>query len=150
MFVGNLSYEVTREELLEVFAAAGTVVDAKVPVDRETGRPRGFAFVEFDSEEAAQKAISVLHGKDLRGRPLRVNEAENRPPRPAFGGPPGPRDRGAGPGPGGPGFRRARPFEAPSFDGPPPDSRDGRRDRGRAWGKDKKREPRRRRFDQDE
>jgi RNA recognition motif-containing protein len=51
VFVGNLSYDVTREELLETFGAAGKVVDAKVPTDRETGRPRGFAFVEFEDEE---------------------------------------------------------------------------------------------------
>jgi len=81
--VGNLSFDVTREELIEAFSAAGRVVDAKVPTDRETGRPRGFAFVEFESDEAAQKSIEQLNGKDLKGRPLRVNEAENRPPRPA-------------------------------------------------------------------
>jgi RNA recognition motif-containing protein len=83
VFVGNLSFDVTREELIEAFSAAGRVVDAKVPTDRETGRPRGFAFVEFESDEAAQKSIALLNGKDLKGRPLRVNEAENRPPRPA-------------------------------------------------------------------
>lgn len=87
VFVGNLSYDVTREELVEAFGAAGRVVDAKVPTDRETGRPRGFAFVEFESEEAAHKSIELLNGKDLKGRPLRVNEAENRPPRPAGAAP---------------------------------------------------------------
>ena len=100
MFVGNLSYDVTREELLETFGAAGKVVDAKVPTDRETGRPRGFAFVEFEDEESAQKSIGLLNGKDLKGRALRVNEAEDRPPRPA----------GAGPAGGGGGYR-------PSFGG---------------------------------
>jgi RNA recognition motif-containing protein len=83
VFVGNLSFDVTREELIEAFSAAGRVVDAKVPTDRETGRPRGFAFVEFESDEAAQRGIEQLNGRDLKGRPLRVNEAENRPPRPA-------------------------------------------------------------------
>lgn len=83
VFVGNLSFDVTREELIEAFGAAGKVVDAKVPTDRETGRPRGFAFVEFEDDDAAQKSIALLNGKDLKGRPLRVNEAENRPPRPA-------------------------------------------------------------------
>ena len=87
MFVGNLSFDVTREELIEAFSAAGKVVDAKVPTDRETGRPRGFAFVEFENDDAAQKSIEMMNGKDLKGRPLRVNEAENRPPRP--GGPGG-------------------------------------------------------------
>ena len=88
--MGNLSFDVTREELIEAFSAAGRVVDAKVPTDRETGRPRGFAFVEFEDDDAAQKSIALMNGKDLKGRPLRVNEAENRPPRPAgAGGPPG-------------------------------------------------------------
>ena len=82
VFVGNLSFDVTREELIDAFSAAGKVVDAKVPTDRETGRPRGFAFVEFADDDAAQKSISLMNGKDLKGRPLRVNEAENRPPRP--------------------------------------------------------------------
>lgn len=84
--MGNLSFEVTRDELMQAFGAAGKVVDAKVPTDRETGRPRGFAFVEFEDEETAQKSIALLNGKPLKGRPLRVNEAENRPPRPAGAG----------------------------------------------------------------
>jgi cold-inducible RNA-binding protein len=106
------------------------VVDAKVPTDRETGRPRGFAFVEFEDDEAAQKSISLMNGKDLKGRPLRVNEAENRPPRPPGmgGGPGGYRPAGGPgyrPGPGGPpsygaapasdfdpSFERGRPFKA--------------------------------------
>ena len=77
-----MSFDVTRDELIQAFSAAGKVVDAKVPTDRETGRPRGFAFVEFEDDEAAQKSIGLMNGKDLKGRPLRVNEAENRPPRP--------------------------------------------------------------------
>ena len=86
--MGNLSFDVTRDELIQAFSAAGKVVDAKVPTDRETGRPRGFAFVEFESDEAAEKSITMLNGKDLKGRPLRVNEAENRPPRaPGMGAP---------------------------------------------------------------
>ncbi len=103
MFVGNLSFDVTREELIEAFGAAGKVVDAKVPTDRETGRPRGFAFVEFESDEAAQKSIELLNGKDLKGRPLRVNEAENRPPR----------------APGAPGAAPYRPAFRPGGGGPP-------------------------------
>lgn len=70
------------------------MVDAKVPTDRETGRPRGFAFVEFEDDDSAQKSISLMNGKTLRGRPLRVNEAENRPPRPPGAGA-GPRGFGA-------------------------------------------------------
>lgn len=147
MFVGNLSYDVTREELLEVFGAAGKVLDAKVPTDRETGRPRGFAFVEFESDESAARSIELLNGKDLRGRPLRVNEADNRPPRP--GGPGGPGERPSfrppfrsdGPRPGGPGRpgfggggRGGRPFvrgDEVAF--PPPEQQD-RRGRGAGRG----------------
>jgi RNA recognition motif-containing protein len=100
--VGNLSFDVTREELIEAFSAAGRVVDAKVPTDRETGRPRGFAFVEFESDEGAQRCIEQLNGRDLKGRPLRVNEAENRPPRP----------------PGAPGFSRPSPGGGGGFPRP--------------------------------
>ena len=89
----------SRDELLEAFAAAGKVVDAKVPTDRETGRPRGFAFVEFEDEDGARRCIEQMNGQDLKGRPLRINAAEDRPPRaPGAGGGgsfrPGP---GAGP-----------------------------------------------------
>jgi len=86
VFVGNLSFDVTKEELMEAFGAVGRVVDAKVPTDRETGRPRGFAFVEFESDEAAEKCIQQMNGRDLKGRAIRVNAAEDRPPRPAGGG----------------------------------------------------------------
>jgi RNA recognition motif-containing protein len=105
VFVGNLSFDVTREELIEAFSATGRVVDAKVPTDRETGRPRGFAFVEYESEDAAKRCIEQLNGRDLRGRPLRVNEAENRPPRPPGAAPGGGFSRPSGPGGGG-GFSR--------------------------------------------
>lgn len=108
MFVGNLSFDVTREELIEAFSAAGKVVDAKVPTDRATGRPRGFAFVEFENDDAAQKSISLMNGRTLRGRPLRVNEAEDRPPRPAGAGGGGGGYRPAGGGGGG-GEYRPRP-----------------------------------------
>jgi RNA recognition motif-containing protein len=113
VFVGNLSFDVTRDELVQAFSAAGKVVDAKLPVDRETGRPRGFAFVEFETEEAARNCIAMMNGKDLKGRPLRVNEAENRPPRPPGAAP----FRPSGPyrGPGGPPFGAGR-------SGPPPDA----------------------------
>jgi RNA recognition motif-containing protein len=136
--VGNLSFDVTREELIEAFSAAGRVVDAKVPTDRETGRPRGFAFVEFEDDDAARRCIDQLNGKDLKGRPLRVNEAENRPPRPA-GAPGGgfarPSPGGGFSRPGGGGFARpgggpggfARPGgfrSTPEF--PPPGEPEGR------------------------
>jgi RNA recognition motif-containing protein len=86
VFVGNLSFDVTKEELMEAFGAVGRVVDAKVPTDRETGRPRGFAFVEFESDEVAEKCIQQMNGRDLKGRAIRVNAAEDRPPRPAGAG----------------------------------------------------------------
>ena len=132
--MGNLSFDVTRDELIQAFTAAGRVVDAKVPTDRETGRPRGFAFVEFESEEDAQKSISLLNGKDLKGRPLRVNEAENRPPRPPGSAPGGFRPSGGGGGfrPSGPGgYRNSGP--PPMF--PPPGTEfDGRSEgRGRRF-----------------
>ena len=75
----------TKEELVEAFGAVGRVVDAKVPTDRETGRPRGFAFVELESDEVAEKCIQQMNGRDIKGRAIRVNAAEDRPPRPAGG-----------------------------------------------------------------
>jgi RNA recognition motif-containing protein len=94
VFVGNLSFDVTREELIEAFGAVGTVVDAKLPTDRATGRPRGFAFVEFEDEGAVAKAIEEMNGKEIRGRAIRVNEAETRPRRPGFAAPQGPSGAG--------------------------------------------------------
>jgi cold-inducible RNA-binding protein len=118
VFVGNLSFDVTREELIEAFSAAGKVVDAKVPTDRETGRPRGFAFVEFEDDDAALKSITLMNGRDLKGRPLRVNEADNRPPRPTGGGGGAFRPGfGAGPGPR-PGMPRFEPGAGGGFDMP--------------------------------
>jgi cold-inducible RNA-binding protein len=121
--VGNLSFDVTREELVEAFGAVGKVVDAKVPTDRETGRPRGFAFVEFESDEAVQRCIEQMNGRDLKGRAIRVNAAEDRPPRPA-GGPGGfSRPGGASgfsrPGGGGPGGGYSRPGGGFRSGGPP-------------------------------
>ena len=114
--MGNLSFDVTREELIEAFSEAGRVVDAKVPTDRETGRPRGFAFVEFEEEEAVPRCIAKMHGQDLKGRPLRVNEAEDRPPRSPGGG--SGFSRGPGPAPRGPGSGYTRP--SPGHRGAPP------------------------------
>jgi cold-inducible RNA-binding protein len=82
LFVGNLNFQTTREQLLELFSGAGQVVDVMVPLDRESGRPRGFAFVEFANDAEAKDAVQRFNGYDLGGRPLRVNEAEARPPRP--------------------------------------------------------------------
>jgi RNA recognition motif-containing protein len=87
LYVGNVSYQSTDDSLAAAFAAAGTVVSAKIVMDKFTGRSRGFAFVDMDSPEAANKAIELLDGKDLDGRQLRVSLArpkEDRPPRRDF------------------------------------------------------------------
>jgi RNA recognition motif-containing protein len=86
LYVGNLSFDVREEELRELFAAHGQVVSAKVITDRETGRPRGFGFVEMAQAEDAQKAIQNLDGKEFMGRPLKVNIAQPRENRPRGGG----------------------------------------------------------------
>jgi RNA recognition motif-containing protein len=109
VFVGNLSFDTTEGEVEQLFGQAGTIVKVTLPTERETGRPRGFAFVEFDSSEAASAAIEKFDGQDLNGRPLRVNQAMER----TFGGPGG--GGGFGSGPGGP-----RPF---GNDRPAPRSR---------------------------
>ena len=75
IFVGNLSYRVTDEELEASFAPYGEVVSAQVVMDRETGRSRGFGFVEMASDSEAEAAIQAMNGKDMGGRPLTVNEA---------------------------------------------------------------------------
>lgn len=89
IFVGNLDYNTTKEEVQTLFAQVGELRDVFLPVDRETGRKRGFAFVEFSSDDDAAKAIERFNGYQLGGRALRVNAAENRPrgERPS-GGPP--------------------------------------------------------------
>jgi cold-inducible RNA-binding protein len=82
LFVGNLPYSMDSKRLEEVFAAAGSVVSAKVIADKYSGRSRGFGFVEMASEEDAKKAIEMFNGKDVDGRPLVVNEARPREERP--------------------------------------------------------------------
>ena len=81
LFVGNLSFSTTEEALAAAFAEFGEVVDVKLMTERETGRSRGFGFVELSTPEAASKAIEQMNGALLDGRPLRVNEAEQRPER---------------------------------------------------------------------
>jgi cold-inducible RNA-binding protein len=78
LYVGNLSFNTTELELREVFSQCGTVAETKMVMDRETGRPRGFAFVEMGSEEDAKQAIDQLNGRELGGRALTVNEAQER------------------------------------------------------------------------
>ena len=86
VFVGNLSFDTTREDLEAFFAPMGEIAEIVVPMDRDSGRPRGFAFVTFASAEGASQAIQQLDGKELGGRNLRVNEATERDARPAGGG----------------------------------------------------------------
>jgi RNA recognition motif-containing protein len=78
IFVGNLSYEVTQEDLQEVFAEYGTVKSVRLPTDRETGRMRGFAFVELSSETEETAAIETLDGAEWMGRNLKVSKARPR------------------------------------------------------------------------
>jgi RNA recognition motif-containing protein len=86
LFVGNLSFNVTENDLQDAFAAHGTVVETNLMMDRATGRPRGFGFVTMSTPEEAQKAIDALNGKELAGRALTVNVAKPREERPAGGG----------------------------------------------------------------
>ena len=78
LYVGNLSFNTTELDLRDAFGTAGTITDAKIVMDRETGRPRGFAFVEMSSDQEAQNAIAQLNGRELDGRTIKVNEAEER------------------------------------------------------------------------
>jgi RNA recognition motif-containing protein len=81
LYVGNLSYEVAQSDLETLFAPHGMVQSAQVIMDRDTGRSKGFGFVEMDKNEEAQAAISALNGKDVNGRALTVNEARPREER---------------------------------------------------------------------
>jgi RNA recognition motif-containing protein len=111
VFVGNLAYDVTEAELKEFFAPAGAPLSVRMPTDRETGKPRGFAFVEFSEAAQADEAVRRFHQQVFKGRPLVVNEAR-------------PREEGAGPRSSGPGsFGRS---SAPSGPGAP--ERSGRPD----------------------
>lgn len=86
LFVGSLSYNATDQTLSDAFAQAGTVVSAKVIIDRMTGRSKGFGFVEMSSDEEAKKAMEMWNGKELDGRTLVVNEARPMEPRTGGGG----------------------------------------------------------------
>ncbi len=81
LYVGNIPFKASEEELRELFSAYGEVVSAKMIMDRETGRPRGFGFVEMAQAEDAQRAIENLDQKEFMGRPLKVNLARPRAPR---------------------------------------------------------------------
>jgi cold-inducible RNA-binding protein len=129
LYVGNLNYNTTEDMLREAFSGNGReVASVSIIMDRETGRSRGFAFVEMSTSEGAQQALQELDGADLDGRTLRINEARERdargpggPPR-SFGGPPrsfgGPPGGGGGYAGGGGGYQ-GRPSGG-GFGGPPP------------------------------
>jgi RNA recognition motif-containing protein len=100
LFVGNLSFNTTENQLQDLFAAHGPVTSVDLIMDKFSGRPRGFAFVTMETKEGADAAVQALHGKNLDGRDLTVNEARPREERPrSFGG-------GGGGGGGGRGGRR--------------------------------------------
>jgi RNA recognition motif-containing protein len=103
LFVGNLSFDTTENDLQDAFAAFGTVTEANLMMDRMTNRPRGFAFVTMSSGEEAQKAIDGLNGRELSGRALTVNVARPREERTGGGGGGGRREFSGGGGRGGSG-----------------------------------------------
>jgi RNA recognition motif-containing protein len=86
LYVGNLAFQTSSEDLQQLFSQAGTVESASVVEDRETGRSRGFGFVEMSSNEEGQKAIEQFNGKEVNGRSLNVNEAKPREDRGGGGG----------------------------------------------------------------
>ena len=86
LFVGNLSFQTTENDLNDAFAAHGTVTEANLMMDRTTNRSRGFAFVTMSTDEEAQKAIAAMNGADLNGRAITVNVARPREERPGGGG----------------------------------------------------------------
>ena len=86
IYVGNLSFDATQEDINQVFVEYGTVKSVKVPTDRETGRVRGFAFVEMSSDAEEEAAIEALDGAEWMGRTLKVNKARPRENRSSFGG----------------------------------------------------------------
>ena len=133
LFVGNLSYSTTEADLRAYFGGVAPPSQVVLPVDRETGRPRGFAFVEFIDRSHAETAIQRFNGQVFNGRPLAVSEARAREDRGPGGGPGGPRPGGpggfggprpggfSGPRPGGPGgFSGPRPGGPGGFSGPRP------------------------------
>jgi RNA recognition motif-containing protein len=101
MYVGNLSFDTNEHDIRELFSPHGGVTEIVLPMDRETGRFRGFAFVSMDSPEAMNAAIEALNGKEWQGRVLNINEARPREERPSYGGGGGGKRGGYGGGGGG-------------------------------------------------
>ncbi|MCB1909216.1 MAG: RNA-binding protein [Rhodocyclaceae bacterium] len=96
LYVGNLGYGVTSNDLEQLFSAHGTVKSAQVITDRDSGRSKGFAFVEMGTDQEALAAIAALNGKDVEGRSMKVNEARPQEPRSGGGGFGGGHGRGGG------------------------------------------------------
>jgi cold-inducible RNA-binding protein len=108
LYVGNLSFGTTQQTIESTFASAGEVREVAMPTDRETGQPRGFAFVTMGTAQAASAAIAQLNGQMIDGRAIKVNEAQERPPRGGGGGGGGFGGGGGGRGGGGGGGGRGR------------------------------------------
>ncbi len=106
IYIGNLAYTVTAEDLTGVFAEYGAVKRVQLPMDRETGRPRGFGFVEMETDAEETAAIEALDGAEWMGRDLRVNKARPREESPAGGGRGGNRSFSGGGGGGGGGYSK--------------------------------------------
>src|SRR5437879_12093526 len=96
LFVGNMSFQTTESDLRTLFEPFGQITRIHIVTDRETGQPRGFAFVEMAKDEDAAKAMTALNGKEVAGRALRVNEAAPKPARGGFKGSGGSGTRGGG------------------------------------------------------
>jgi cold-inducible RNA-binding protein len=120
LFVGNLPYDATEPELRQHFGAVAPLSHVFIPVDRETGRPRGFAFVEFTERDQAEEAVSRLNNQPFKGRPLSVSEARARDDRGPGAGGPRPGGPPSGPRPGGPPLGGGWAPRPPSAGGPPP------------------------------
>lgn len=108
IYVGNLSFRATEDEVKEAFARFGEVAKVSIIVDRETGRSRGFAFVEMQNADEAKAAVEGLNDQEVAGRRISCNEARPREPRPSFGGGGGGGGRRGGGGGGGGGYRGDR------------------------------------------
>ncbi len=115
IFVGNLPFRAEQEDVIELFAPFGEVANCALPLERDTGRKRGFAFVEMADEAAEPAAIEALQGAEMMGRPLRINKAEPRGSAPRRGG-------GYGGGGGGYGGSGARGWEDRSYGGASPET----------------------------
>jgi len=124
LYLGNLPFAASDDDIKEAFSAYGTIEDLFIPLDRETNRPRGFAFITLADDDLARKAIEEMDGADLMGRNLRVNEAEERRPQ---------QNRGGGGGGGGGGDRRGGGGGRERRGGGGRDRRGGGRDNEGGW-----------------